>query len=149
MAKLLSEKDATEVKKYLAGAMVNPVTLRLFVQDPDQPGDCAYCSETEQIVREISELHDQVQVVVHKSPTEGELVKQYNVERVPALIIEGKETANTGVRFYGIPSGYEFGTLLEDIADVSSGKTKLSPDLIKQVEQVQQDVTIKVFVTPS
>lgn len=146
---MLSEKDATEVRKFLDNSMLNPVTLRLFVQDPEQKGDCMYCSDTEQIVREVSELNNKIEVVVHKSPTEGELIEQYNIERVPALIVNGKESGSSGVRFYGIPSGYEFGTLLEDIVDLSTGKTKLSPDLIKQVEQVQQDVTIKVFVPPT
>ena len=149
MAKLLSEKDSTEIKKFFSEQMVNPVTLRLFVQDPDQPGECDYCSDTEQIVREVAELSDKINVVVHKSPTDREQVDSYNVERVPALIFEREDGTDSGVRFYGIPSGYEFGTLLEDIADLSNGKTKLSPELIQQVQQVQQDVTIKVFVTPT
>ncbi len=149
MAKLISEKDAAEIKNFFTDKMSEPVTLRLFVQDPNQPGDCDYCPDTEQLVREVAELNDKVNVVVNLSPTNRELVEQYNVERVPALILERADGTDSGVRFYGIPSGYEFTTLLEDIADLSSGKTKLSPELVRQVEKVQQDVTIKVFVTPT
>ncbi|MHB1654636.1 MAG: thioredoxin family protein [Desulfitobacteriaceae bacterium] len=148
MAKLMSEKDATAIKDFFDQNLINPVTMRLFVQDPGQPGDCVYCSETQQIAEELSELSDKISLEIHGVPTDDGKVKQYDVQRVPALILE-KDNADTGVRFYGIPSGYEFGTLIEDIADLSTGKTKLSPELLKQIEQVHQDVTIKVFVTPT
>lgn len=148
MAKLLAEKDATAIKDFFAQNLTTPVTMRLFVQDPNQPGECMYCSETKQIAEELSDLSDKLSLEVHTVPMNDNLVNQYDVQRVPALILE-KDNVDSGVRFYGIPSGYEFGTLIEDIADLSTGKTKLSADLIKQVEQVHQDVTIKVFVTPT
>lgn len=148
LAKLLSEKDTVAIKDFFGQNLVNPITMRLFVQDSSQPGECMYCSETQQIVEEISELSDKISLDIHKVPTDAGLVKQYDVERVPALILE-KESVDSGVRFYGIPSGYEFGTLIEDIADLSTGKTKLTEELLQQVEQVQKDVTIKVFVTPT
>lgn len=148
MAKLLSEKDSMAIKDFFGQNLVSPITMRLFVQDSSQPGDCMYCSETQQIAEELSELSDKITLQIHKVPTDDALITQYDVQRVPALILE-KDSLDSGVRFYGIPSGYEFGTLIEDIADLSAGKTKLPPDLIKQVEKVQKDVTIKVFVTPT
>lgn len=150
MGKLLAEKDANDIKNYFQQQLINPVTLRLFVQDPNQPGDCMYCSETEQICLEIAELSDKINLVVHNnSGNDQEKVRKYGVERVPALILEKEQETDSGVRFYGIPSGYEFGTLIEDIAELSSGESKLSAELRAQVEQVKKDVTIKVFVTPT
>lgn len=148
MAKLLSEKDSVAIKDFFGQNLVNPITLRLFVQDAAQPGDCMYCSETQQIAEELTELSDKISLEIHKMPSDDTVVKDYDIQRVPALVLE-KESVDSGVRFYGIPSGYEFGTLIEDIADLSTGKTKLSPELIQQVEKVQKDVTIKVFVTPT
>lgn len=148
MAKLLAEKDSVAIKDFFGQNLVAPVTMRLFVQDSSQPGECVYCSETQQIAEEIAELSDKISLEIHKVPTDDGVVKDYDVERVPALILE-KEAVDSGVRFYGIPSGYEFGTLIEDIADLSTGKTKLSAELVQQVEQVKKDVTIKVFVTPT
>ncbi|KLU60023.1 alkyl hydroperoxide reductase subunit F [Peptococcaceae bacterium CEB3] len=149
MAKLLSKKDATAIKGFFDQNLVEPVTMRLFVQDGGQPDDCMYCTETQQIAEEVSELSDKIKLAVHKVPgKEDAELKRYDVQRVPALILE-KADADSGVRFYGIPSGYEFGTLIEDLADLSAGQTKLAPDIVKQVEAVQKDVTIKVFVTPT
>ena len=148
MAKLLSEKDATAIKDYFSQQLVNPVTLRLFLQDPSEPAECMYCSQTEQIAQEVVDLSDKLNLVVHKATTEDK-AKEYNVQYFPALVLEKEEGTDTGVRFYGIPSGYEFGVLIEDLADLSSGKIKLTADVIQQVESVQKDVTIKVFVTPT
>ncbi|WP_006715647.1 thioredoxin family protein [Desulfitobacterium metallireducens] len=146
---LLSEKDAADIRKLFNEQLAEPVILRLFVQDNTKPGECMYCKETEQLAQEITNLSDKIRFELHQYPTEENYVKQYDVERVPALILESSAGQDTGVRFYGIPSGYEFGTLIEDIVDISTGKTKLSPDLISQVENVQKDVTIKVFTTPT
>lgn len=147
MAKLLSEKDAGAIKDFFSQQLVNSVTLRLFLKDPGE-GECMYCSETEQIAQEVVELSDKLNLVVHKMTTE-EKAKEYNIKYFPALVLEKEEGTDTGVRFYGIPSGYEFGVLIEDLADLSSDKIKLAPDVISQVESVQKDVTIKVFVTPT
>ncbi|HVJ50299.1 thioredoxin family protein [Desulfitobacterium sp.] len=149
MSKLLSEKDTADIRKLFTEQLVEPVILRLFVQDKTKPGECIYCNETEQLAQEIADLNDKIRFELHQYPTEDLYIKQYEVERVPALILETSSGQDTGVRFYGIPSGYEFGTLIEDIVDISAGKTKLPPDLISQVEHVQKDVTIKVFTTPT
>lgn len=148
MAKLLSDKDTTAIKDFFAKNLSAPITMRLFLQDPGQPGDCMYCPETKQIAEELADLNEKITLEVHNLSTTDGLVNQYAVQRVPALILE-KDNLDSGVRFYGIPSGYEFGTLIEDIADLSTGNSKLSPDIINQVKQVQKDVTIKVFVTPT
>jgi len=150
LGNLLAEKDSNEIKKHFEQQLINPVTLRLFVQDPNEPGECMYCSETEQICREVAELSDKINLTVHSNSTsEQEQHQKYGIERVPALILEKVSGTDSGVRFYGIPSGYEFGTLIEDITELSTGESKISTDLRKQVEQIQQDVTIKVFVTPT
>lgn len=147
--KLLSEKDAATLRDYFAQEMVETVTLRLFVQDPTKAGNGEHSAEAEQIAEEITELTDKVKLVVHKYPTDEDEVKQYNIERVPALVLEREYGVDSGVRFYGAPSGFEFSTLIEDIAELSSGDSKLSPELRKHAEQVERPVTIKVFVTPT
>jgi len=53
-----------------------------------------------------------------------------------------------GIRFYGIPSGYEFMSLLEDIVDVSNGSHGFGEQEMKEIESIDKPVHIKVFVTP-
>lgn len=149
MSTLLSEKDTEDIRKFFSENLVDPVTLRLFVQDKEKPGMCIYCDETEQITQELAGLSEKINLEVHLYPTEETKVKEYDVQRVPALILEKSGSKDSGVRFYGAPSGYEFGTLIEGIAELSTGKVKLSADLIHQVENIEKDISIKVFVTPT
>lgn len=53
------------------------------------------------------------------------------------------------VRFLGLPSGYEFSTLLADIVDVSKGRTDLSAEALDVVRGIETPVHIQVFVTPT
>ena len=53
------------------------------------------------------------------------------------------------MRYFGIPAGYEFSTLVEDLIDVSKGQTNLSEKTREVLSQVDQDVHIQVFVTPT
>jgi len=57
--------------------------------------------------------------------------------------------SDTGVRFYGIPAGYEFGTLIDDIVDVSRGTGGLSPETEAYLKSLDTDVHLQVFVTPT
>jgi glutaredoxin-like protein len=53
------------------------------------------------------------------------------------------------VRYFGIPAGYEFSTLVEDLIDVSKGTTKLREKTREILATVDQDLHIQVFVTPT
>lgn len=54
-----------------------------------------------------------------------------------------------GVKFYGIPSGYEFTTLIQDILEVSKGETGLSEESKKEIAKIDKPLHIQVFVTPT
>jgi hypothetical protein len=53
------------------------------------------------------------------------------------------------VRFFGLPSGYEFMTLLEDLVDLSAGSTRLSDTTRQAVAELSVPVHLQVFVTPT
>jgi len=52
------------------------------------------------------------------------VAEKYGIDKIPAIAIlrGGDEPKDYGIRFYGIPSGYEFTSLIEDIMMVSSGQ---------------------------
>ena len=54
-----------------------------------------------------------------------------------------------GVRFYGAPAGYEFGSLIEAILDVSSGSSLLSEETKQALAALERDVRVRVFSTPT
>ena len=58
-------------------------------------------------------MSDKINVETHDFVKDQELAKQYGVDKIPAMVIAGPESH--GIKFFGIPSGYEFSTLIEDI----------------------------------
>jgi len=66
---------------------------------------------------------------------------------VPAVILEGKNAGR--VRFFGLPAGYEFATLVEDLVDVSRGETALAGETRRQLAGLPAPVLIRVLVTPT
>jgi len=130
---LLSEKDSAYLREEFAGQLVNPVRLLMFTQEK---AACQYCRETEQIVQEVAGLSDLIEVEVHNFIADGDKAEEYDIARIPAIAVIGEK--DYGVRFYGIPSGYEFTTLIEDIMAVSQGESGLS-DATREA----------VFITPT
>jgi len=149
----ISEKDREYLKKLFSEKLDKEVRILMFTQRESPlvvPGEeCIYCKETRQILEELSELSPKIKLEVHDFYGEKELAEKHGVDKIPAtlLIPEGEETAR--VRFFGIPSGYEFGSLIEDIIDISRGETSLSPDSKRKLASLTSDIHIQVFVTPT
>ena len=72
------------------------------------------------------------------APSSGEPARGLSSDETPA-----------NVRFVGLPSGYEFSTLVADVVDVSKGRTDLSQDGRAAVRAIESPVLIQVFVTPT
>ncbi len=138
----LQEKDKDYIRNLFSG-MKNEVKLLFFTQEIE----CQYCRETRQILEEVSELGDKVTLTVYNFVTDKEVAEKYNIDKIPATVVEGER--DFGIRYYGIPSGYEFSSLLEDIADVSKGESGLSAQAKELLKQVTAPLHLQVFVTPT
>lgn len=140
---MLSKKDREFLRHHLEHSLANPVTLKLFTQEVD----CQYCKETEMLMSEVSELSDKITLEVHDLLSDKELADTYGVNRAPATVILGAR--DHGIRFYGIPSGYEFNSLIEGISAVSSGHHGLAEETVQKLAVLQVPVHMQVFVTPT
>ena len=72
---------------------------------------------------------------------------QYGVDKVPATITQNSK--DYGIRFYGLPAGYEFSSLLDAVLAVSKGDSGLLPASRNKLAQLSEPVHIEVFVTPT
>ena len=54
-----------------------------------------------------------------------------------------------GVRYFGIPAGYEFMALLDSIKTVSAGQVGLMPETMTFLEGLKDPLHIQVYVTPT
>lgn len=139
---LLNDKDREHIKTIFQ-QLQNEVTLTLFTQEIE----CQYCRETHDILSELVQLHDKLNLKVYNFVTDKEMAEKYHVDKIPATIVEG--TKDYGIRYYGIPSGYEFSSLLEDIIDVSKGESGLSEESKAMLKEINAPVRLQVFVTPT
>jgi len=140
---LLAEKDVKYLEELFGKELENKVKLIFFHED-----DCEYCELEGQLLDEVQALSDKILVErYHKDSEKG---REYNIEFAPALIITLEDGKDRGVRFYGVPSGHEFGTLIQDIVLFGkNAKPQLSQETIDKLNQLDKPVKISVFVTPT
>lgn len=146
---LIGEKDRAVIRERFQD-LADPVRLVVFTQGRLQlvgQEECMYCEQTVSLAEELAELSEKVSVEVVNFHTDKAKVEEYGIARVPAIAVVGAK--DYGVRYYGIPAGHEFGTLLEDIIDVSEGTTDLSEETLQQLARIDSPVHIQVFVTPT
>jgi len=139
---LLDANTRQQVAAELAD-LENPVKLVMFTQT----FECQYCAETRQLCEEIASLSEQISVEVYNFVTDKEKVEEYGIDKIPAIAVVGEK--DYGVRYFGIPSGYEFMSLLDSLKTVSAGKVELMPETLAFLDGLKDPMHIQVFVTPT
>ena len=140
---ILSARDQAAVRKEFE-RIVGPVKLVVFSQSL---AAAELCQQNEELVREVAELSDKITVEVLNLAIDRERAEAYGVDQVPAIVVEGSR--DYGIRFYGVPLGYEFSNLIDSIIVASSGDAQLSEATKSSLAGLTGDVTIKVFSTPT
>jgi len=143
---LLDKKTQQDIKVLLAD-LAGPVELIVFTQE----FECQYCRETRELVTELAALSDLVSVEILDFQEHEDRAKELNIDKIPAIAILGGDSRDYGVRYYGIPSGYEFSSLIHDIKAVAAGPDAitLDADTMAFLEKLEQDMHLQVFVTPT
>jgi alkyl hydroperoxide reductase subunit AhpF len=139
---ILSAKDQAAVRAELA-KLAGPVKLVIFSARLGSDS----CAETEQLIREVAECSDQVSVEILNLHIDRERAQAYGVERVPAVIVEGAK--DYGVRFFGLPGGYEFSNLIDAMVAVSAGVPQLTAATLERLAALTTPLHIQVFATPT
>ncbi len=139
----ISDEDKKYIQDRFEKELEGEVKIIYFTQD----FECQFCKETRQILEEIAALSDKIQLEVHEFDKEKEIAEKYGVDKIPATLIFGEK--EYGIRFFGIPSGYEFSTLIEDIIHASTGKTNLKEEVREEIKKIGQPLHIQVLVTPT
>jgi len=140
---ILAERDQEAVRKEFQ-RIQGPVKLVVFSQEL-VAGDM--CRQNEQLVREVAELDERITVEVLNPQIDRARAEAYGVEDVPAIVVEGAR--DYGIRFLGVPHGYEFSNLIDSIIVASSGEAQLSEETKSSLAGLTGEVSIKVFSTPT
>ncbi|MBC7363704.1 MAG: thioredoxin family protein [Candidatus Aminicenantes bacterium] len=152
---LLNQEVRDFTQKKFEAELINPVNLVFFMKEKSPlivPGqsaeeECTYCPETKQLLEELSSLSDKINLTVYDIDKEPARAAEFQIDKVPAIVVMGEK--DFGIRFFGIPSGYEFMSLLEAMVDVSRGETELKEQTKEALKSLDKEVNIQVFVTPT
>ncbi len=145
---LLDAELIKQIKNLFETQLIYPVEIIFFTDDDE----CESNAETRQLLLELCALSDKVSSQHYEIRNHPQLAKKFNVSLTPGLVIasrEGNELLDYGIRFAGIPSGYEFGSLIHTIELVSKRDSGLKPDTRLNVKEIQTPVLLRVFVTPT
>jgi len=139
---LVPEEHKMHLKEELQANMKDPVRLVVFTQEME----CQFCKETRELVQEVASMvPDKIKVEIYDFVKDAEKAKEFDVDKVPAVAIVGAK--DYGIRYYGIPYGYEFNAFIDNIINVSKGTTNLSEDTKAKLKTLDKPVHIQVFVT--
>jgi glutaredoxin-like protein len=140
----INDRDRQKVGELLSG-LPNPVKLVVFTQETE----CLFCLQTRELVEEVGGLSDKLTVEVLDFLADAKRARTLGVDKIPAVVPLGPDDRDYGLRLFGIPSGYEFMSLLESIQLAASGESGLSPASKSKLSAITAPLTLQVFVTPT
>jgi alkyl hydroperoxide reductase subunit AhpF len=140
---LITEDVAAQLKAEFA-QLSGPVRLVVFSQALADPES----EQVKRLVEELAALEPKITAESCNFVLDKERVEALGIKRIPAIAVLGAEK-DYGIRFYGLPSGYEFGTLIDAILDVSTGQSGLGEATRAALAEVKASVHIQVFSTPT
>lgn len=139
---LLGQKEKEAISKMFAGLAGN-VRLVLFTQE----FECQYCTVTRELVTDLAALSDKIKPEFRDFVKDAVLAAGFGVDKIPALVVMGEK--DTGIRFFGVPAGYEFLSLLESIKLAGNNTSGLHADVLEMLAKVDSPVRMQVMVSPT
>ncbi len=136
--------DRKEIKKMLT-KMKGKVTIFLFTKK----NECQYCDLTKQIIREVKSLNSKIRYKFYDIKKNKSIARKYGIKLAPGIIMLDGKKRDYGVRFFGVPAGYEFYSFLEAIKLISTGNNDISSINKKKIKRIKKKIRIEVFVTPT
>jgi alkyl hydroperoxide reductase subunit AhpF len=140
---LLRPDEETKVREWFA-ELERPVELLVALGPEETPlagsGDVDFGGQTVQLCESLAELGDRVICRVEQEPA--------GFPRFPAVSIR-PDGSDKGVRYDGLPWGYELGSLVGAIVEAGREEPSLRPESLEALEALDRDLALDVFVTPT
>jgi glutaredoxin-like protein len=149
----LQKRDQKQLREYFASRLQQPVQLLVFGQtcclpeDP-HPFQQDLCQDAYKLLQEVAAASPLISIQWYDAIQNKPASVRYKVDKQPAIVVLGNGI-DYGIRFYGVPSHFEFVTFLETLATVSSLQFELCASTLQALAQLTQPVHIQVFHTPN
>jgi alkyl hydroperoxide reductase subunit AhpF len=140
---LLRAEEETKVRRWFA-ELQRPVELLVAVGPEETPlagsGDVDFGAEMVRVCEGLAELGEAVTCRVEQEPD--------GFPRFPAVSIR-PDGRDSGVRYDGLPWGYELGSLVGAIVEAGRAEPSLRPESLAALDELDRDLALDVFVTPT
>jgi alkyl hydroperoxide reductase subunit F len=140
---LLRAEEESKVREWFA-ELVRPVELVVALGPEETPragsGDVDFGAEMVRVCEGLAALGERVTCRVEEEP-EG-------FPRFPSVSIR-PDGRDAGVRYDGLPWGYELGSLVGGVVEAGREESTLRPDSLAALEELERDLSVDVFVTPT
>jgi glutaredoxin-like protein len=140
---LITEEIAAQLRAEFK-ELKNDVRLAVFSQALAEP----VSEEVRRMAVELGELDPRIKVEEYNFVLDQEKAESLGIRRIPAIAVMGAEK-DYGIRLYGLPTGYEFGLLVDAIVDVSRGESQLSEETKAALLALEKPAHVQVFSTPT
>jgi NADH-dependent peroxiredoxin subunit F len=140
---LLRAEEEAKVREWFA-VLERPVELVVALGPEETPlagsGDVDFGGEMVRVCEGLAELGESVTCRVDHEPA--------GVPRFPAVSIR-PEGRDAGIRYDGLPWGYELGSLVGAVVEAGRAEPSLRPESLAALDDLDRDLALDVFVTPT
>ena len=140
---LLRDDEETKVRAWFA-ELARPVELLVAVGPESTPlagaRDVDFGAEMVRLCEGLAGLGDGVTCRVEEEPD--------GFPRFPSVSIR-PDGRDSGVRYDGLPWGYELSSLVGAVVEAGRYEPSLRPESVAALEELDRDLTLDVFVTPT
>jgi glutaredoxin-like protein len=139
---MLDDKVRQQLQNILAN-LKDPVTIAFFTQE----FECHTCGDARTFLEEFSALSGKIKVSIYDFVKDKQIADSFGVDKIPAIAINDKDNKDRGIKFYGLPGGYEINSFIISLLEVSGNIEPLKDDIVSRIRAITKDVHIQVFVT--
>lgn len=134
--------EATLIREAL-GDLPNAVTLRYYVPDVDS----AVVRGERALLERIAAASPAVRLDVRAGRWDAASERAVGIARTPCLALDAD--GDTGIRFYGVPDGYELETFLGVLVAASTRRPGLAPETVTRLRALDAPLHLEVLASPT
>ena len=119
-----------------------PVTIRSYTSDVDS----TYSRAERALLEEIAAGSPRIRLEILADRWDPEREAQVGIARTPCIVVLGEQ--DHGLRYYGLPDGYELAVFLDTIHAVSERRSGLTAANEARLRTLTEPRHLEVFASP-
>lgn len=140
--KIFNADVAKKLEGYLTN-IKNPVKILFFTQEME----CPACRETREFLTELTSMNSKLYLETKDFVSDKNLADKHSVDKIPAIILIDSNDQDHGVRFFGLPGGYEINSFVAALLEISGQAIPFNESVRNKIASINKKINIKVLVS--